>query len=363
MELRLVEMALVAPFETSFGREEVRRSLVLSAHAGGQVGWGECVAGAGPWYSYETVRTAWHVLSDYLVPPVLSKPWSHPEAAAARWARVRGHPMAKAGLEAALWDLWAKSRGVSLSEALGGVKDRLESGISLGIQPDLATLTSRIEAALERRYRRIKLKIKPGWDLEIVEAVRKRFSEIPLMVDANAAYALDDLSVLKRLDRYELMMIEQPLGYEDLVDHAELQRQMETPLCLDESVASPALVRQALRLGSCRVINVKAGRVGGLSAAVRVHDLCREQGVPVWCGGMLETGIGRAHNVALASLPGFTLPGDLSASDRYWREDLVEPPFTLDEVGTIAVPRGPGIGVEVVAERLERATVERTTFP
>ncbi len=362
VELILVELPLVEPFETSFGRESLRPCVLVKAQSDGLVGWGECVAGSGPWYSYETVETAWHVLRSFLIPTVLGRPLEHPETMARGWARVRGHPMAKAGLEAALWDLWAQAQGISLREALGGVKERVESGISLGIQPSLEALLERVERALARGYRRVKLKIRPGWDVQVVKAVRERFGPIPLSVDANAAYTLSDLDTFKALDRFELMMIEQPFRYDDLVDHAELQKQLRTPICLDESVPSPEAARQALKLGSGRIINVKPGRVGGLAAARKVHDLCVERGVPVWCGGMLETGIGRAHNVALASLPGFTLPNDLSESARYYRRDLVEPPFVLNPDGTLPVPRGPGIGVEVVEERVERATVRREAF-
>ncbi len=363
VELRVVELPLVEPFETSFGREEVRPCILIKAQGDGLTGWGECVAGAGPWYSYETIETAWHVLKDFLIPLALGKAWDHPEEVSREWERVRGHPMAKAGLEAALWDLWARSRGISLKEALGGVKERVESGISLGIQPSVDDLLRKVERALEQGYRRIKVKIKPGWDVEVVKALRERFGEIPLMVDANAAYTLDDRPTLQALDAFGLMMIEQPFRYDDLVDHARLQRQLRTPVCLDESVKSPEDARQALKLGSCRIINIKPGRVGGPSAARAIHDLCVREGVPVWCGGMLETGIGRTHNVALASLPGFTLPNDLSASRRYYRQDLVEPPFELHDDGTLSVPSGPGLGVEVVEERVERATVRREVFP
>jgi len=270
--------------------------------------------------------------------------------------------MAKAGLEAALLDLTAKAEGLSLSRYLGGVKERIPSGISIGIQPDVPTLLKVVERRLKEGYPRVKLKIKPGWDLKVVEAVRQHFGQIPLMADANAAYTLEDLPVFQRLDEYDLMMLEQPFGYDDLVDHAKLQEKIRTPICLDESVKSPDDARRALELQSCRVINLKPGRVGGLLAAREIHDLCLKQGVPVWCGGMLETGIGRAHNVALASLEGFSLPNDLSASGRYYHEDLIEPPFTLNPDGTLSVPQGPGIGVEVVEERLERATLRRKVF-
>lgn len=364
VELRAIEMELVEPFETSFGREEKRPAIIVSAASEGLVGWGECVAGSGPWYSYETIKTAWHILEDFLIPSLLRVELSGPEELHSLWKSVRGHNMAQAGLEEALWDLFARSEGRSLARRLGGggTKDRVESGVSLGIQKDLPTLFKKIEGHLKSGYRRIKLKIKPGWDVEVIKAVRTHFGAIPLMADANAAYSLDHLPLLQELDGYDLLMLEQPLSYDDLVDHATLQEKLKTPICLDESIRSPEDALRALKLGSCRIINIKPGRVGGLFQAKRVHDLCLERGVPVWCGGMLETGIGRAHNVALASLPGFTLPNDLSASSRYYREDLVEPPFSLNADGTLSVPQGPGLGVEVVKGRLKRVTIKRKVF-
>lgn len=362
VELWQIEKELVWPFETSFERELKRRAIVVASHGEGLSGWGECVAGAGPWYSYETVGTAWHIMGDFLIPALLEEPVGHPDGLSTKWARVRGHPMAKAGLEAAVWDLWARARGISMAEALGGAKTRVESGVSIGIERSLGTLVERIGGALEEGYRRVKLKVKPGWDVEVLREVRNRFGPIPLMVDANAAYGWGDLPRLVEMDGYDLMMIEQPFGYNDLVDHATLQQQLGTAICLDESITGPDAAREALELGSCRVINIKAGRVGGHGHAVRIHDLCRERGVPVWCGGMLETGIGRAHNVALASLRGFSLPNDLSASARYYAEDLVEPPFALNADGTLSVPRGPGIGVEVLRDRVERASVKHTCY-
>lgn len=362
IELRIIEMKLVEPFETSFGREEKRPAIIVSAMSDGTVGWGECVAGSGPWYSYETIQTAWHVIGDYLVPALFESDLSHPEELPKRWERVRGHPMAKAGLEAALWDLFAKMGKISLSGMFGGTKNRIESGISIGIQRDLPALLAIIERRLGQGYRRVKLKIKPGWDVEIIKAARGRFPEIPLMADANSAYTLNDIAIFKKLDEYDLLMIEQPFSYEDLVDHAELQGEIRTPICLDESVKSPEDARRALQLGSCRIINIKPGRVGGPSNARRIHDLCVAKHVPVWCGGMLETGIGRAHNVALASLPGFTLPNDLSASDRYYLEDLIEPAFVLNSDGTLSVPQGVGIGVTIREERLAQATMDQKVF-
>jgi O-succinylbenzoate synthase len=350
---------LVEPFETSFGREQQRRALIVSVESDGLVGWGECVAGTGPWYSYETTQTAWHIMADYLIPALVGLSLTHPSDALTLWARVRGHPMAKAGLEHALWGLYAKSKKISLAQALGGTKDRVESGISIGIQPDIPSLLRVIEHRLNQGYRRIKLKIKPGWCITVLEAVRERFPDIRLTADANAAFTLSDAVMLKELDRFDLLMLEQPLGFDDLIDHAALQKQLHTPICLDESIKTPEDVCRALELGSCRIINIKPGRVGGLTNSKMIHDYCQARSAPVWCGGMLETGIGRAHNVALASLPGFTLPNDISANARYYGHDLVEPVFTLNSDGTITVPRGPGIGVEVLRDRLERVTREK----
>lgn len=359
IELRLIEVSLVEPFETSFGREEQRRAIIISVEGDGLTGWGECVAGSGPWYSYETTQTAWHIMADFLIPALAGISLTHPSDALKLWARVRGHPMAKAGLEHALWDLYAKVERISLAEALGGTKERVESGISIGIQPDIPSLLRVIEQRLKQGYRRIKLKIKPGWDVKMLQAARKKFPEIKLTADANAAYTLCDLGVLKALDDFNLLMLEQPLSFDDLVDHAALQRQLKTPICLDESIKGPDDARRALELGSCRIINIKSGRVGGLTNSKRIHDECRAKLAPVWCGGMLETGIGRAHNVALASLPGFTLPNDISASSRYYEHDLVDPAFALNSDGTITVPKDPGIGVAVLRDRLDQATLTK----
>lgn len=356
IELRQIAMELVEPFETSGWRETVRPCIIIAIHSEGLTGYGECVAGAGPWYSYETVETAWHVLKDFIIPSVLGKDLASVEELQARLKPIRGHPMAKAALEAAFWDVLAQSHNLSLAKLLGGTKDRIESGISIGIHRDIPTLLSGIEQRCAQGYKRIKLKVKPGWDIEVLRAVRHRFPTIGLMADANAAYTIADLPHLKQFDEFNLLMLEQPLEYDDLIDHSLLQRELKTPICLDESIKTPDDARKALDIGACKIINIKPGRVGGLLNAKRIHDLCRERGVPVWCGGMLETGIGRAANVALASLPGFVLPNDISASARYWREDIIEPPFVLERDGTIRVPTGPGLGVRVVLERLERVT-------
>lgn len=360
VELRHIEMELVEPFETSGWRETLRPAIIVTMRSQGLTGWGECVAGAGPWYSYETIGTAWHILENFLVPAILGQEIAAPEELQNRLKDVRGHPMAKAGLEAALWDLWAQAQKRSLAQALGGTKEKIESGISIGIQKDIAELLRLIEQ--RRGYKRIKLKIKPGWDSEVLRAVRQRFPDIQLMADANAAYHLADREHLARLDDFDLLMLEQPLDYDDIIDHATLQRTLKTPICLDESIKTPDDARKALDLGACRIINIKPGRVGGLLNAKRIHDLCYRRKIPVWCGGMLETGIGRAANVALASLPGFMLPNDISASARYWREDIIEPPFVLEAAATLRVPTKPGLGVTVVPERLERVTRRKKEF-
>ncbi len=361
--LRHIQMPLLAPFETSGWVETERSCIIVAVFGGGLIGWGECVAMDGPWYSYETTETAWHILRDFLVPMVLGQDIQHAEDLSAQFERVRGHPMAKAGLEIAIWDWLAKASGVSLAQALGGVRDRVDVGVSVGIQPSLANLVERVERYLIEGYRRIKIKIKPGWDVAAVQALRRAFPELRLQVDANSAYTLAHVPIFQALDEYNLLLVEQPLGADDLFDHAQLQQQLRTPICLDESIHTPDDARVALSLGSCRVINIKPGRVGGLAASRRIHDLCAAQNIPVWCGGMLETGIGRAANVALASLPNFRLPGDISASARYYAEEVIDPPFVLNPDSTLTVPRGPGIGVHVDERQLDRFTLRRMACP
>jgi len=357
-----VRLPLVQPFETSFGREDVRDTVIVAVRGGGLTGWGEAATSVGPWYEYETIETCWHVLRDFLGPRVVGREIASPADVAQLMAPVRGHNLAKMGLEAAVWDLLGQAQGCSITQLLGGVRERVPVGVSIGVQASVPALLERIEDYWAQGYSRIKIKIKPGWDVDVVRQVRARFPGVAVMVDANSAYTLADAGRLAALDDYDLMMIEQPLPYDDLVDHAELQRRLRTPICLDESVPSLAAARAALALGSGRIVNIKPGRVGGLTVARAIHDLCRENDWPVWCGGMLETGIGRAHNVALASLPGFTLPGDISASARYFHQDIVEPAFVVNEDGTMTVPTGPGIGVAVVPERLEAATQRRATI-
>jgi len=358
VELRIINMKLVSPFETSFGRETERKAIIVKMVSEGLEGYGECVAMDGPWYSYETVETAWIILQKFMIPMILGKEISRPSELLKLLGKIRGHNMARAALEEAFWDLYAKSLGKPLSKLLGGVKDKIESGVSIGIQENVQQLLKVIDNYLSEGYKRIKLKIKPSWDIKVLQEVRKHYPDIPLMVDANAAYTIKDAPRLKKLDEFNLLMIEQPLGYDDLVDHANLQNMLKTPICLDESIKTLSDARAAIKLGSCKIINIKVGRVGGLLNAKKIHDLCQANDVPVWCGGMLETGIGRAINVAIASLPNFKLPNDISASKRYYEEDIVEPPFKLNADGTINVPKKPGIGVEVVEERIKRRTIK-----
>jgi O-succinylbenzoate synthase len=355
VELHHVDMPLVHPFETSFERELTRPCILVSVHAGGLTGWGECPVGSGPWFSSETIGTGWHVLCDFLIPAVLGQDVASPADVVARFRRVRGHPMARAGLENAVWDLLAQAQGVSMAKLLGGQRDRVPVGVSVGIEPTLDALLDRVAQHVAEGYGRVKLKIKPGWDVGVVRAVRERWPDLPLQVDANCAYTLADAPLLQELDQFDLLLIEQPLHHEDIVDHAQLQAQLRTPLCLDESIRSPEHARWALDIGACQVINVKVARVGGLTAARQIHDLCARRGVPVWCGGMLETNVGRATNVGLATLPNFALPGDISASARYYQEDIAEPNFVLNDDSTLSVPAGPGLGVRVIPERLAAA--------
>src|SRR5580765_914353 len=361
VELRTVRLPLHEPFETSFGRIDSRLIFLVSVNAAGMTGWGEVVASEEPRYSYETVETARHVIRDFLVPAMFSQPVVSLEDLAARFNSFRGHNMAKAGLELAYMDLLAKSKSESLSHLISGTRAEVAVGVSLGIQPSLDKLFERVDQYLAKGYQRIKLKIKRGWDIDIVRAVRGRHREILLSVDANSAYTLADEEHLQRLDEFGLLMIEQPLDHDDLVDHAKLQAKLTTPICLDESITSAKRAAHALDLGSCRIINIKIGRVGGYSQALPIHQLCHSRDVPVWCGGMLESGIGRAHNIALASLPGFSLPGDISASSRYFARDLIVPEVQVAPDGTVKVPTGSGLGFEVDLDYInsQTDTVER----
>lgn len=357
VEVRRLALPLLRPFETSFGRADTKEFLLLSVLADGMAGHGECVADVDPYYLPDTLDGELHVLRDFVAPLALALDLAHPAELWPGLARVRGHEMAKAALEMAVWDLFARREGRPLSALLGGARTEIEAGVSIGLQPDTGALLERVEAERAAGYRRVKIKIKPGHDVALVEAVRARHPDLPLMVDANSAYTLDDLALLRRLDGHRLTMIEQPLGWDDIVDHATLQRALATPLCLDESIRSADAARHALDLGACGVINVKPGRVGGFASSKAIHDLCLSRGVPVWCGGMLESGVGRLANVHLQTLPGFSLPGDTSASARYFAEDLVDPPVVVSPGGTITVPTGPGLGHAIVWDRVERATV------
>jgi O-succinylbenzoate synthase len=354
--LREVPMKLVAPFETSMDRTDVRRVLLVEVKVDGATGWGECVAGDAPYYSPETVDTAWLTLRDYLWPLVKGKDFA---SAAEIWSlleHVRGHNMAKGSLESAVWDAEARIKNLPLWKLLGGTQQQISSGVSIGVKESLEVLVSAVKTELEAGYQRIKIKIKPGYDLEPVRRLRQEFPGIKLMVDANSAYRMQDWPLFKQLENFYLMMIEQPLGWDDLYSHIALQKKLQTPICLDECIHSEEHAEAAATLGACKIINIKLGRVGGFTVAKRIHDICQRHGIPVWSGGMLETGIGRAHNIALSTLPNFTLPGDVTASKRYWKEDIIEPEVTVSNRGTIQVPQGPGIGFEPRRDRIEQLT-------
>ncbi|MGZ5514096.1 MAG: o-succinylbenzoate synthase [Candidatus Aminicenantales bacterium] len=362
IEIDLVKLPYVHFFETSFSRSYDRTFSLIKVCEGGVCGWGECVAEEAPLYSGETAETAWHIMKEFLVPLVLRKGLVEPEDYAREAAVFRGNQMAKAGIELALWDLKAKKAGLPLHKLYGGVRTEIKAGVSCGIEDSLAELVDRVGGYLDEGYKRIKIKIKPGWDVAACAAVREKFPDIPLQVDANGAYKLEDKETLKALDAFNLLMVEQPFAPYDLWDHAKLQREMTTPLCLDESVESSDTARAALEMGSCRVINIKVGRVGGVVETRRIHDHCLAHDVPVWCGGMLECGIGRAHNLHIATLPDFIYPNDLSASRRYYQEDLIDPFIELSGPGTIRVPDGPGIGVNPVESRIAKASLRKEIF-
>jgi len=357
-----LRMPLCSPFETSFGRISDRECLLLEAYAGGLVGYGECVADQTPGYSYETCQTAWHILRDFLIPSILGMSLDGLVGLQQKISFVRGHPMAKAGLEMAFWDLVGKQEGTSLqrllNEGRGEVRKSVKVGVSVGLQATPEELVTVVNNYLEKGYGRIKIKIKPGRDIGDTYAIRRAFPEVLLQVDANSAYTLDNAKSLQPLDDLDLLLIEQPLDEDDLWDHRQMQKIFRTPICLDESILSARHARQALEMESCRVINIKAGRVGGLSEARAIHDICQKAGVPVWCGGMLETGVGRAANLALAALPGFTLPGDISATERYYMEDITQENFLLNPDSTITVPERPGLGVSINQPSLSKFTLD-----
>jgi O-succinylbenzoate synthase len=358
VELREIHLRLRERFEISTGGWDERRVLLLRMESEDGEAWSECVAAEAPNYSYETPETAWHILTDHVLPAVVGEEFEDPEAILSPVSWIRGHPMALATVEMGAWALEALGRNVSLSELLGGERRSVPVGVSVGLQRTDDELVHKVGERLDQGYRKIKLKVKPGRDVDMLRAVRTAFPTAALMVDANASYTRDHGDAFKALDELDLMMLEQPLGFQDLREHALLQSELRTPICLDESIRNSGDARLALELGSCRIINIKPGRVGGLASSRRIHDLCAESRMPVWCGGMLETGVGRAYNLALASLPNFTLPGDISESRRYWIQDIVEPEFVM-EGGMMQVPEGVGIGVEVLRKRVDELTVQR----
>lgn len=357
-----LRMPLVSPFETSFGRIHTRDCLILEAYADGVVGYGECVADRDPGYAYETSGTSWLVLRDFIIPAIIGREFSEPAEIHSFLNHIRGHRMAKSGLEMALWDLRGKVDDRSLSDLIGGVREKVEVGVSVGIQDSSSTLVDVVSEYLSQGYARIKIKIKPGRDVDDTRVVRENFPDIRLQVDANSSYNLETAADLIPLDDMGLLLIEQPLAEDDMWDHSRLQSRLSTPLCLDESILGPRHARQALEMKACRIINIKMGRVGGLSQAIAIHDLCLQKSVPVWCGGMLETGVGRAANLALASLPGFKLPGDISATDRYYQLDITEERFVINEDSTVTVPSAPGLGVTIDREALKRFAINQLSF-
>jgi len=346
--LHQIRMPLVHFFETSFGRTTERDIILVEVMSGGVSGWGEVTCGENPFYNEEWTESAWLILRDYAGPRLLNFELEDAAAAGARTAHIRGHNMARGGLEAAIWDLQARIKGQPLwKEIGGGARREIPCGVSIGIQDSVPQLLGKIEKELAAGYQRIKMKIKPGWDVDVIRQVRERFPNIALMADANSAYTLADTERLKQLDEFNLMMIEQPLGHDEIMDHALLQHRLQTPICLDECIRSAHQARQAIQVRACRIINIKLGRVGGFAEAKQVHDAADDKDIPVWCGGMLEAGIGRAHNIALATLPNFVLPGDVSASKRYWARDIIVPPVETTPHGTIEIRDEPGFGYEL----------------
>lgn len=359
--MREVNMPLAHPFETSFGVTTTRRILLVELQCDGISAWGECVAGEHPYFSDEMVDTAWHITETELAPRLLEADVTSGRDCPAIFEQVRGHRMAKAALENAVWELDAVRQGVSLAKLLGGTREVIPCGVSIGIQPTIEQQLEKVATEVSAGYRRIKLKCKPGWDEDMFTAVRKQFPDIVMSCDANSAYRLDDADRIATWDRFNLLMIEQPLWYDDFYFHKELQKRIKTAICLDECIRNRRDAEAALQLGSGKIVNIKVGRVGGFTEAIAVHDVAQKHGVPVWCGGMLETGIGRAHNIALSSLPNFSLPGDVSASKRYWAEDIIEPEVTVSSDGEITVPTTVGRGYELVPERVEKITVRKQT--
>ncbi|MGY3185663.1 o-succinylbenzoate synthase [Lysinibacillus sp. TE18511] len=360
--VRHIRMPMKAPFSTSFGTIDEKELLLIEAKdQSGTVGWGEAVAFVAPWYTEETLKTTWHMLEDFLIPILLHKEIGHPDEVSTLFSSIRRNCMAKASIEGAIWDIYAQQTKQSLAQALGGDKERIEVGVSVGIQSSTEALIDLLKGHVDKGYKRVKVKIKPGHDVEVIRAIRAEMPDLPLMVDANSAYTLDDMNVLQQLDAFNLLMIEQPLAVDDIVDHAKLQRRLKTPICLDESITSYEDARKAIELGSCGVINIKIGRVGGLTEARRIHDLCEVNNIPVWCGGMLEAGIGRAHNIALTSLTNFILPGDTAGSNHYWYEDIITPEVIVED-GYIHVPQMAGIGYTPNMKVIDKLTISKKVY-
>lgn len=360
--VRHIKMPMKAPFTTSFGTIDEKELLLIEAiDQSGTKGWGEAVAFVAPWYTEETLKTTWHMLEDFLIPILLHKEVEHPDEISALFSSIRRNCMAKSSIEGAVWDIYAQQTKQSLAKALGGNKEKIEVGVSVGIQSSTEALIDLIKGHVKKGYKRVKVKIKPGHDVEVIRAIRAEMPDLPLMVDANSAYSLNDMDVLQQLDAFNLLMIEQPLAVDDIVDHAKLQRKLKTPICLDESITSFEDARKAIELGSCGVMNIKIGRVGGLTEARRIHDLCKENNIPVWCGGMLEAGIGRAHNIALTSLANFVLPGDTAGSSHYWYEDIITPEVIVED-GYIHVPQKTGIGYTPNMKVIDKLTISRKVY-
>jgi len=360
--IREIQMPLVDFFETSFGRAYSRRILLLTAHCDGSEGWAECVAGDAPFYSPEWMETAWPTIKHYLAPAVLGRPLDSARESAPLMARIRGHHMAKAAVENALWDAEAQEKQQPLWKLLGGTRREIPCGVSIGIQDSVEQLLERIASELAAGYRRVKVKVKPGWDLNVLERIRSRWPETVLSCDANSAYTLDQIEHLRKFDQFNLLMIEQPLWDDDIYYHARLQQELQTAICLDESIRQARDAAFAADVGACRIVNIKVGRVGGFTEALKVHDVCQAGGIPVWCGGMLESGVGRAHNIALSTLENFRLPGDVSASKRYWHEDIIEPEVKITPQGMIVISDQSGTGYRVRQDLVEKLTVRKETI-
>ncbi|MDF2668925.1 MAG: O-succinylbenzoate synthase [Paenibacillus sp.] len=363
VELRQLHLPLKAAYETSFERFTMRDCILVSVIEDGAAGYAESVAFTNPYYNEETTGTVWPMLEKYLIPQVLGRELEHPGEISTLFAPIRRNYMAISSLEGAVWDLYCKQKGISLSSALGGTRKEIDVGVGIGIEPSISKVLSNVEKFLADGYKKIKIKIMPGFDVEVLAAIRDQFGYgFKLMADANSAYTLKHIPLLRELDAFELLMIEQPLAHDDIVDHATLQQELRTPICLDESIHTVEDARKAIELGSCRMINIKIGRVGGLTPSIQIHNLCEQNGIPVWCGGMFELGVGRAHNIAMASMSNFTVPGDTTTSSRHFAEDIIEPSVEFIRPGTLAVPTGPGIGYEVNFNTVDKYTVRKASF-